>query len=76
MQLGEDAFSYGYGGTGKISEMSKFRDYGIPFGVGDVIGCYLVSIFAKSRILYAFKRAIFFAATLFLPSSSQVRRGF
>lgn len=42
LQLGEEAFSFGYGGTGKISSECKFRDYGIPFGVGDVVSTYLV----------------------------------
>ena len=40
-QLGEDKLSWGYGGTGKSSIESKFRDYGKPFGVGDVITCYV-----------------------------------
>ena len=33
--------SFGYGGTGKISDNCKFQNYGQQFGVGDVIGCYL-----------------------------------
>ena len=41
LQLGEDARSYGYGGTGKASRNSQFRDYGSKYGVGDVVGCYL-----------------------------------
>ena len=40
-QLGEDKLSWGYGGTGKSSIESKFRDYGKPFGAGDVITCYM-----------------------------------
>ena len=40
-QLGEDKLSWGYGGTGKSSIESKFRDYGKLFGVGDVITCYV-----------------------------------
>lgn len=40
MQLGEEPFSYGYGGTGKVSENCKFKDYGKPFGEGDVITCF------------------------------------
>ncbi|XP_062241556.1 heterogeneous nuclear ribonucleoprotein U-like protein 1 [Platichthys flesus] len=40
-QLGEEAFSYGYGGTGKKSEDCKFADYGEKFGENDVIGCYI-----------------------------------
>lgn len=35
--------SYGYGGTGKASTDCKFKDYGKPFHVGDVIGALLVS---------------------------------
>jgi len=36
-QLGEEPFSYGYGGTGKASTDCKFKDYGTTFGQGDVI---------------------------------------
>lgn len=39
-QLGEEKFSYGYGGTGKISTDCKFEDYGKRFGKDDVVGCY------------------------------------
>ncbi|XP_068210921.1 heterogeneous nuclear ribonucleoprotein U-like protein 1 [Palaemon carinicauda] len=41
LTLGEDPFSYGYGGTGKASTNLKFKDYGKTFGKGDVVGCYL-----------------------------------
>ncbi|XP_064089121.1 heterogeneous nuclear ribonucleoprotein U-like protein 1 [Macrobrachium nipponense] len=41
MTLGEEPFSYGYGGTAKASTDLKFKDYGRPFGKGDVIGCFL-----------------------------------
>ncbi len=42
LQLGTEPLSFGFGGTGKASVNNRFRDYGRPFGVGDVIGCYLV----------------------------------
>jgi len=48
MQLGEEPLSYGYGGTGKASTDCKFKDYGKPFHVGDVVGALLVSIFYLS----------------------------
>ncbi|XP_034293948.1 heterogeneous nuclear ribonucleoprotein U-like protein 1 isoform X1 [Pantherophis guttatus] len=38
-QLGEEAFSYGYGGTGKKSTSSKFENYGETFSENDVITC-------------------------------------
>ena len=41
MQLGEVKNSYGFGGTSKVSEDCKFRNYGQKFGQGDVVGCYL-----------------------------------
>ncbi|XP_063990998.1 heterogeneous nuclear ribonucleoprotein U-like protein 1 [Diachasmimorpha longicaudata] len=41
MQLGEEKWSYGYGGTGKISTENDFKDYGSRFGLNDVLGCYL-----------------------------------
>ena len=43
LQLGEDIRSYGFGGTGKSSRNSQFSNYGSKYGVGDVIGCYLVN---------------------------------
>lgn len=45
---GEEPLSYGYGGTGKASTDCKFKDYGKPFHVGDVVGAILVSIFYLS----------------------------
>ena len=43
LQLGEIKHSYGYGGTAKISENCNFKNYGVLFGVGSVVGAYLVS---------------------------------
>ncbi|XP_076867260.1 heterogeneous nuclear ribonucleoprotein U-like protein 1 isoform X2 [Brachyhypopomus gauderio] len=40
-QLGEEPFSYGFGGTGKKSSDCKFEDYGEKFNENDVIGCYI-----------------------------------
>ncbi|KAG2468934.1 HNRL1 protein, partial [Polypterus senegalus] len=40
-QLGEEEFSYGYGGTGKKSHNCKFEDYGERFRENDVIGCFI-----------------------------------
>ncbi|GAB4824938.1 hypothetical protein Ancab_007810 [Ancistrocladus abbreviatus] len=37
--LGETEHSYGFGGTGKISNARRFSDYGEKFGVGDTIVC-------------------------------------
>ncbi|CAH8633916.1 unnamed protein product [Heterobilharzia americana] len=39
--LGEEAQSYGYGGTGKKSCNNKFTDYGCAFGEGDVVGSFI-----------------------------------
>ena len=52
-QVGEDTFSYGYGGTGKCSVNNKFFDYGEPYSCNDIITCYLD--------LDASPKAIFFA---------------
>lgn len=49
---GEEPLSYGYGGTGKASTDSKFKDYGKPFQVGDVIGALLVSRLVVSSNLF------------------------
>ena len=48
--LGEVDNSYGYGGTGKTSSGNKFFSYGEPYGPGDTIGCFLVSIIQWTKI--------------------------
>ncbi|MGH0140028.1 UNVERIFIED_CONTAM: hypothetical protein FKN15_010009 [Acipenser sinensis] len=40
-QLGEEKFSFGYGGTGKKSTNCKFEDFGEKFTENDVIGCFI-----------------------------------
>ncbi|XP_066152359.1 heterogeneous nuclear ribonucleoprotein U-like protein 2 [Euwallacea fornicatus] len=41
LQLGEVKYSYAYESTGKFISENNFEDYGISFGVGDVVGAYL-----------------------------------
>lgn len=41
LDLGTCKFGFGFGGTGKKSNCRQFDDYGEPFGLHDVIGCYL-----------------------------------
>lgn len=41
LQLGEASLSYGFESTGKVCASSSFFQYGVEFGVGDVIGTYL-----------------------------------
>mmetsp|Transcript_26416 Transcript_26416/g.39193 ORF Transcript_26416/g.39193 Transcript_26416/m.39193 type:complete len:741 (+) Transcript_26416:51-2273(+) len=41
LELGKDAHGYGYGGTAKKSHSNTFEDYGIKYGDGDCVGCYL-----------------------------------
>nr|XP_023656335.1 tigger transposable element-derived protein 1-like isoform X2 [Paramormyrops kingsleyae] len=41
MQLGEEPFAFGYGGTGKKFVDCKCEDYGERFGKNDVLGCYI-----------------------------------
>lgn len=43
LQLGEVKHSFAYESTGKFVTESQFEDYGVTFGVGDVVGAYLVS---------------------------------
>ena len=54
MQLGEEPLSFGYGGTAKVSADCKFRDFGVSFGQGDVIGCFLVSPRTNENKVYDF----------------------
>ena len=49
--LGEDRHSYGYGGTGKVATNRQFKEYGEPYGPGDFIGCFVVSLGQWSRYL-------------------------
>lgn len=39
--VGTDAESFGFGGTGKMSHRRQFDSYGEAFGKGDTIGCFL-----------------------------------
>ncbi|KAF5394386.1 ATP-dependent RNA helicase DDX1 [Paragonimus heterotremus] len=39
--VGTDAESFGFGGTGKMSHRRQFDSYGESFGIGDVVGCFL-----------------------------------
>lgn len=41
LDLGTDAWGYGFGGTGKKSNNKNFDSYGEPFGINDTIGCFL-----------------------------------
>ncbi|KAG1690984.1 ATP-dependent RNA helicase DDX1 [Nymphon striatum] len=41
LELGVDREGFGFGGTGKKSYGKQFDDYGQPFGMHDVIGCFL-----------------------------------
>ncbi|KFM61556.1 ATP-dependent RNA helicase DDX1, partial [Stegodyphus mimosarum] len=41
LDLGTDKQGFGFGGTGKKSFGKQFDSYGEPFGMHDVIGCYL-----------------------------------
>ena len=44
MTVGESKYSLGYGATGKKVNEGRYENYGETFGVGDVIGCFIVSI--------------------------------
>ncbi|OON19217.1 DEAD/DEAH box helicase, partial [Opisthorchis viverrini] len=39
--VGTDAESFGFGGTGKMSHRRQFDSYGESFGKGDCVGCFL-----------------------------------
>lgn len=40
---GEDDFSFAYDGQGKKVSGGVEEEFGEPFSVGDIIGCYAVS---------------------------------
>lgn len=42
LQLGEDKYSYGYESSGRFAVDKQFQNYGIKFGVGDVVTSFLV----------------------------------
>lgn len=46
--LGTDAFSYGFGGTGMKSHAGKFDKYGEAFRQGDTVGCRLDMLKVKA----------------------------
>uniref|UniRef100_A0A1B6DK31 SAP domain-containing protein n=1 Tax=Clastoptera arizonana TaxID=38151 RepID=A0A1B6DK31_9HEMI len=52
MLLGEEPFSYGFGGTGKAATNCNFVNYGKPFVVGDVVTAYLD--YGESEITLSF----------------------
>jgi heterogeneous nuclear ribonucleoprotein U-like protein 1 len=41
LQLGEDKYSYGYESSGRFVINKQFQNYGIQFGVGDVVASFL-----------------------------------
>lgn len=41
LDLGTDRLGFGFGGTGKKSNNRQFDTYGEPYGMNDVIGCFL-----------------------------------
>ncbi|KAL5021790.1 hypothetical protein ScPMuIL_000945 [Solemya velum] len=49
LDLGTDKFGFGFGGTGKKSFGRQFDSYGEPFGMNDVMGCYLNLDIAEIR---------------------------
>ncbi|XP_062587264.1 heterogeneous nuclear ribonucleoprotein U-like isoform X2 [Saccostrea cucullata] len=56
MQLGEEANSFGYGGTGKAATECKFVDYGQQFSEGDVITAYLDYEMDPSEIFISYAK--------------------
>lgn len=52
LQLGEFKHSYAYESSGKFVTEKEFRNYGITFGVGDVIGSYVVSVLKVFVLLF------------------------
>lgn len=53
LQLGEHKFSYGYESTGRFVTDKQFTDYGVKFGVGDVVASYIDVTAENVTISYA-----------------------
>ena len=41
LELGVDKHGFGFGGTGKKSFAKQFDAYGEPFGLKDIVGCFI-----------------------------------
>ncbi|KAM3911994.1 heterogeneous nuclear ribonucleoprotein U-like protein 1 [Leptodactylus fuscus] len=70
-QLGEEMFSYGYGGTAKKSSNSKFENYGETFAENDVIGCF-IDFEARGDIELSFSKNGRYLGTAFRVSRGAV----
>lgn len=53
LQLGEHKFSYGYESSGRFVTDKQFNDYGVKFGVGDVVASYIDVTAENVTISYA-----------------------
>lgn len=51
LQLGEYQHSFGYESSGRFVTNKQFTEYGAKFGVGDVIGSYLVGFHIFDKVL-------------------------
>ncbi|XP_063793901.1 heterogeneous nuclear ribonucleoprotein U-like protein 1 isoform X2 [Pseudophryne corroboree] len=70
-QLGEEPFSYGYGGTAKKSTNCKFETYGEVYGENSVIGCY-IDFDSRPDIEISFSKDGRYLGTAFRISRSSV----
>ncbi|XP_075692322.1 heterogeneous nuclear ribonucleoprotein U-like protein 1 [Rhinoderma darwinii] len=70
-QLGEELYSYGYGGTAKKSTNSKFENYGETFAENDVIGCF-IDFEARGDIEISFSKNGRYLGTAFRVSRGSV----
>ncbi|XP_063931032.1 heterogeneous nuclear ribonucleoprotein U-like protein 1 isoform X2 [Zophobas morio] len=53
LQLGEDKYSYGYESSGSFVTNKEFQQYGVQFGIGDVITSFLCIDENRISISYA-----------------------
>ena len=72
LQLGEVQHSFGYGGTGKAAENCVFKNYGSRFGVGDILGCYLVSFRLAVEPNEMIKSHLWLTASLFFVQQLEI----
>lgn len=75
LQLGEHDFSYGYESSGRFIVNKQFNDYGVKFGVGDVVASYIDVTSEIVKISYAVN-GVFQGTAITIPRSELPEENF